>query len=103
VALDRNRGWWGSRLGLGPALDRITFRGVPRRASRLALLRHGSVRVAGDVGQAAAGRLRANPLLTAVAARSAHAVGLERSVRGISGWRPTSLSGVWVTALRRNG
>jgi len=101
VVLTRNRGWWGSSRGLGPALDAVAFRAVASRASRLALLRSGSVKVAGDVGRAAAERLRADPLLTSVAAASPYAIGLERSVRGIDGWRPQILSGVWLSVLER--
>jgi ABC-type transport system substrate-binding protein len=101
--LKRNRGWWGSGHGLGPALDQIDFRPVALRRNRLALLRSGAVRVAGDVGRAAARRLRSDPLLTAVAVASPHAVGLDRSVRGILSWRPGSLSGVWLTTLGRSG
>jgi ABC-type transport system substrate-binding protein len=101
VVLERNRGWWGSRRGLGPALDEVAFRAVGNQSSRLALLRAGSVRVAGDVGKAAAEQLRADPLLTSAAAASPYPIGLERSVRGIVGWRPGSLSGVWVTVINR--
>lgn len=101
VVLTRNRGWWGSARGLGPALDAVAFRAIGRRASRLALLRDGSVRAAGDVGRTAAERLRADPLLTSVAPASPYAIGLERSVRGIDDWRPQSLSGVWMTSINR--
>jgi ABC-type transport system substrate-binding protein len=101
VVLSRNRGWWGSPRGLGPALDGVAFRAIGNQSSRLALLRAGSVRVAGDVGKAAAEQLRADPLLTSVAAASPYPIGLERSVRGIVGWRPGSLSGVWVTVINR--
>jgi peptide/nickel transport system substrate-binding protein len=101
VVLKRNRGWWGSRQGLGPALDEVAFRAVTSRASRLALLRRGAVRVAGDVGPAAAQRLRSDPLLTAVAVASPYPIGLERSVRGIVGWRPLPLSGVWLSLVNR--
>jgi glutathione transport system substrate-binding protein len=99
LVLRRNRGWWGSRSGLGPALDEIDFRPVALRTSRLAMLRSGSALVAADVGRAAAERLRADPLLTAVAVASPHAIGLDRSVRGIFNWRPGPLSGVWLTTL----
>jgi ABC-type transport system substrate-binding protein len=103
IVLRRNGGWWGSRHGLGPALDQIEFRTVARRASRLAMLRNGSVGVAADVGRAAARRLRTDPLLTAVAVASSHPVGLDRSVRGIVNWRPESLAGAWLTTLGRPG
>lgn len=101
VVLRRNRGWWGSARGLGPALDGVAFRAVGSLAERLALLRGGSVEVAGEVGPAAAERLRTDPLLTSVALASPNAIGLERSVRGIESWRPQSLSGVWLTGINR--
>src|SRR5206468_61623 len=99
LVLARNRSWWGSRDGLGPALDRITFRldsSAPRRA---AVLRVGRVRVAAELNRAAAERLQRDPLLTALGANSGHAVGLERSVRGISGWRPVPMNGVWLALV----
>ena len=91
VVLKRNRGWWGSRHGLGPALDEVAFRAVASRAGRLVLLRSGAVRVAGDVGRAAAQRLRTDPLLTSVAVASPYPIGLERSVRGIGLGGPAPL------------
>jgi peptide/nickel transport system substrate-binding protein len=100
VVLTRNPAWWGSAHGLGPALDEVRFRAVPSRARRLALLRAGKLQVAADLGAAAA-RLRADPLLTSTAAGSPYAIGLERSVRGITGSRPTSLSAVWLTSVNR--
>jgi ABC-type transport system substrate-binding protein len=99
IVLRRNGGWWGSRRGLGPALDQLTFRLAATRAERLALLREGAVRVAADIGVAAARRLHGDPLLTTAAERSPHAIGLERSVRGLTGWRPGSLSGVWLAVV----
>jgi ABC-type transport system substrate-binding protein len=99
VVMRRNRGWWGSRRGLGPALDQITFTAEARHGGRLELLRGGTVEVAADIGRAAAMRLRADPLLTAVSVASPYAIGLDRSVRGIFNWRPRPLSGVWITTL----
>jgi peptide/nickel transport system substrate-binding protein len=100
IVLRRNRGWWGSRRGLGPALDKITFTAeARRRGDRLELLRRGAVEVAADIGRAAAQRLRADPLLTAVSVAGPYAIGLDRSVRGIFTWRPRGLSGVWITRL----
>jgi glutathione transport system substrate-binding protein len=101
VVLKRNRSWWGSRRGLGPALDEVAFRAVGGQANRVALLRAGSVRVAGDVGGAAAKLLRTDPLLTSVAPASPYPIGLERSVHGIDDWRPSSLSGVWLSLVNR--
>jgi ABC-type transport system substrate-binding protein len=101
LILRRNRSWWGSAHGLGPALDEVTFRLAPSRRTRVDLLRGGAVRVAADLGPAAARRLRSNPLLTAVSAASPHALGLERSVRGIDSWPPASLSSTWLTVIVR--
>ena len=98
VLLKRNRGWWGSTHGLGPALDEIAFRIVRSTSGRVALLRAGRVEVAADLGGAAA-TLRANPLLSAVGVTSAYSIGLERSVRGILGPAPQSLAGVWLTGI----
>lgn len=98
IVLKRNGGWWGTREGLGPALDGIAFRPASR-LGRLKLLHRGAVQVAADVGRNPALRLRGEPLLTSVAIAGPHAVGLARSVRGISGWRRVSLSGVWLALL----
>ena len=100
VLLKRNRSWWGSRHGLGPALDEISFRTETSLAERIALLRAGQVQVAADVGPGAA-RLRADPLLEALALASGYPLGLERSVRGIDGPAPQSLAGVWLTGIDR--
>jgi ABC-type transport system substrate-binding protein len=98
VLLKRNRSWWGSKHGLGPALDEIAFRIVPSDAGRVGLLKGGKVQVAGDLGAAAA-QLRTDPLLSAVGVTSAYSLGLERSVRGILGPAPQSLAGVWLTGI----
>ena len=101
--LTRYRGWWGSRHGLGPALDTIAFRVLRGTADRVAALRGGEVRVAGDLPPGPARALQRDPLLTSVGPASGHAVAFERSVRGINGWRPRSLSGVWVALVSRTG
>jgi peptide/nickel transport system substrate-binding protein len=98
VVLTRNRGWWGSSHGLGPALDGVRFRAVAGRGQRVELLRAGKVQVAGDIGAAAA-RLDADPLLASIAAGSAYAIGLERSVHGLSGLSRQSLSEIWLTSI----
>jgi peptide/nickel transport system substrate-binding protein len=100
LLLRRNPGWWGSRVGLGPALDEISFRTEPSAAGRLGLLRAGGVQVAGDVGPAAA-QLRADPLLGAVGVTGSYPIGIERSVRGIVVSQPQSLAGVWLTGIDR--
>jgi peptide/nickel transport system substrate-binding protein len=99
IVMARNRRWWGSRDGLGPALDRITFILAALPPRRAALLRGGRVRVAADLTRAEAQRLRRDPLLTAVGVGSGHAIGVERSVRGIRSWRPDPLNGVWLALV----
>jgi len=103
VVLDRNRGWWGSPLGLGPELDQIAFRTVPDPAERARLLREDAVRVAADVRPPTAVRLSRDPLITAIGAHSGHALAFERSVRGITTWRPQSLSPVWLALVGPGG
>ncbi len=98
LVLKRNGGWWGTREGLGPALDGVVFRPAPRSV-RLEMLHDGVVQVAGEVGHQAALRLRGDPLLTSTAIAGPHPIGLARSVRGISSWRPAPFSGVWLALL----
>lgn len=103
VILSRHRRWWGSPLGLGPALDRVRFRVIADRRERLRALRSGTVRVAAELSPREAAELRGKPLFSASGAPRGSAVGFERSVRGIFGWRPASLSGVWIALLRSAG
>lgn len=103
LVLQRYRSWWGSPHGLGPALDSVRFRIVPGPGPRAVALRRGGVRVAADLPSGIADALRRDPLLAVSGVASGHAVGFERSVRGISGWRPAPLSGVWVTLLAVGG
>ena len=99
LVLQRYRNWWGSRHGLGPAIDSLRFQLVAEPGLRAADLARGEVRVAADLPPGTAAQLQRDPLLTAEGLGSGHAVGFERSVRGIGGWRPAPLSGVWVTLL----
>ena len=103
VVLERNRGFWGSRLGLGPELDQIAFRAVPDPAERVRLLREDAVRVAADLPASVALPLRRDPLLTALGAGTGHALALERSVRGITTWRPQSLAPAWLALVNPGG
>jgi peptide/nickel transport system substrate-binding protein len=103
LVLQRYRNWWGSRHGLGPALDSVRFQIVSEPGLRAADLARGVVRVAADLPPPIAARLQRDPLLSAEGAESGHAVGFERSVRGIAGWRPASLAGAWVTLLAEGG
>jgi peptide/nickel transport system substrate-binding protein len=100
LMLARFAGWWGSPMGLGPALDGVTFLVAPRPSQRLRMLKDGSVQVADPLDRAglrAAGR---DPLLTTLGGPN-RGVGMEGSVRGIDSARSVPvLSGVWLTDLR---
>jgi ABC-type transport system substrate-binding protein len=95
--LARYAGWWGSVLGLGPALDAVTFIRVPTDAARLALLRSGEVEVADPLGARSLRAAGGDPLLRAVEI-AGRGVGVEGSVRGL-GAPSLSLSGVWLTTV----
>ncbi len=100
IAMARNERWWGSRLGLGPALDQLRFVIVPSGGRRVALLRDGEVKVAERLGSAEARSVRRDPLLYTLPAGPEGTLGLERSVRGISGRGPvTSFADVWLTTV----
>jgi peptide/nickel transport system substrate-binding protein len=97
--LSRFAGWWGSPMGLGPALDGITFVVAPQPGQRLRMLSDGTVQVADPLGRAGLRAAEADPLLTTVGGPSA-GIGTEGSVRGINSARLVPvLSGVWLTRL----
>ena len=99
LTLSRFAGWWGSSVGLGPALDEVTFVVAPQPAQRLRLLRDGAVQVADPLGSAGLRAAAADPLLNGVAG-PVGGIGLEGSVRGIDSARAIPvLSGVWLTRL----
>jgi peptide/nickel transport system substrate-binding protein len=99
LELSRFAGWWGSPMGLGPALDGVTFLVAPQPTQRLRLLRDGGVQVADELGPAVLSAAERDPLLVAVGGPSG-GLALEGSVRGIdsAGVVPV-LSGVWLTRL----
>ena len=104
VLIARNVSWWGSKHGLGPALDQAELRVVPSAASRLRMLRRGEVEVAGGLGPSEVARLRHDPLLTDLPGPAGKALGLERSVRGIdSATEIPVLSTVWLTEIGTGG
>jgi peptide/nickel transport system substrate-binding protein len=99
LELTRFAGWWGSALGLGPALDGVTFVAAAEPARRLRLLQNGTVQVADPLGPAGLRAAEADPLL-AVVGGPTRGIGIEGSVRGIeSGGAVPVLSGVWLTRL----
>jgi peptide/nickel transport system substrate-binding protein len=100
IVVARNVGWWGTRAGLGPALDQIEFRVASTERERLLLLRSGAAQVADSLSGAARGRIRRDPLLTYVTGGDDRILGLERSVRGIeSASAVEPLSQVWLTQV----
>ena len=99
LQLSRYPGWWGSPLGLGPALDAVSFVAAPAEAERLSLLQDGSAQVADPLDAAALSTVAADPLLNTVGGPGA-GIGLEGSVRGIGSARAVPLlSRVWLTDL----
>lgn len=100
LLLARNTAWWGAAHGLGPGVDQLELIAVPDQDERLARLRDGSVKVAGDLDRAALRAVRRDPLLTVVAEPGATGLGIERSVRGIPPGDPVpSLNAAWLTGI----
>jgi peptide/nickel transport system substrate-binding protein len=97
--LQRDPGWWGGRLGLGPALDELIFRLDPDPAERVRLLQEGRVRVAADLSREQAATVRADPLL-AVLPGPDWIVALQRSVHGFAGSGPQPLTSVWIALVQ---
>ncbi len=95
-----NTSWWGTRLGLGPALDQVQFEVEPSRERRVGLLVAGEVQVAGALAPGDVAELRRDPLLTYLRGGDGSVLGLERSVRGIQSATATEpLSDVWLTVV----
>jgi peptide/nickel transport system substrate-binding protein len=93
--LTRFAGWWGTPMGLGPALDGVSFVSAPQAGQRLRLLREGAVQIADPLGPSDLRAADSDPLLTTVGG-----IGMEGSVRGIGSARAVpALSGVWLTRL----
>lgn len=104
LTLARSDTWWGSRYGLGPALDQIELRFAARESERVEMLRRGEVLAADDLGPAAARLVRRDPLLAVAGGAGGRAVGFERSVRGLGGAAAVEpLSGVWLTRVGGSG
>ncbi len=97
IVLARYAPWWGSPLGLGPALDSIEFGSDADERSRLAALQGGEVEVADSLPTGSLARVAADPLLTVLP--GPERIGLSRAVRGIDSDQPQSFSGVWLTTV----
>jgi peptide/nickel transport system substrate-binding protein len=99
VRLSRHAEWWGSGVGLGPALDGAAFTAAVSSAERLDLLRAGSVQVADPLAPPELAAISSDPLLVPVGGPGG-GIGLDGSVRGIdSPRRVPVLSRVWLTTL----
>lgn len=98
LELARNAGWWGSPLGLGPALDSVTFVDAPAAPERVALLEAGDAEVADAIGPRRLAAISADPLL-----RSRGGPGGIAYVASVRGLEPPpaipALSGVWLTNI----
>jgi len=100
LMLSRYEDWWGSTLGLGPALDAVTFAVAPKPSQRLRLLQQGTVQVADPLDGPGLRTAESDPLLSTLGGPLS-GIGLEGSVRGIDSARTVPvLSGVWLTRLR---
>jgi peptide/nickel transport system substrate-binding protein len=99
IELGRNAGWWGSPLGLGPALDGIAFLATPAPGRRLGLLESGQAQVADPLGATELAAAAQNPLLDTLGGPRT-GIGLEGSVRGLDSARAVPvLSRVWLTDI----
>lgn len=96
--LGRFAGWWGSPMGLGPALDGVTFVLAPQPSQRLRLLQDGAAQVADPLGPPGLRAAGSDPLLDIVGGPPS-GIGLEGSVRGIDSRAIPVLSSVWLTRL----
>lgn len=100
LRLVRDADWWGTRTGLGPALDSIVFVRAPGEDERLRLLSDGNAQVADPLSASALASIAPDPLLMGVSGPGG-GLGLESSVRGIdSAVEVPLLSAVWLTSLR---
>jgi peptide/nickel transport system substrate-binding protein len=99
LELSRFADWWASPMGLGPALDGVTFVAAPKPGQRLRLLTDGAVQVADPLDAAGLRAAEADPLLKAIGGPRS-GIGMEGSVRGIFSARSVPvLTGVWLTRL----
>jgi peptide/nickel transport system substrate-binding protein len=99
LELARYAGWWGSPIGLGPAVDGVTFFAAPQPGQRFRMLAEGTAQIADPLNAAGLRAAQADPLLATVGGPTS-GIGMEGSVRGISSARALpALTGVWLTRL----
>jgi peptide/nickel transport system substrate-binding protein len=99
VLLAANTSWWGTRLGLGPALNQVQFEIERSAAGRVGRLTAGEVQIAAELPRDAIDELEGDPLLTYLRDGGV-LLGMERSVRGIhSATAIEPLSDVWLTVV----
>jgi peptide/nickel transport system substrate-binding protein len=99
LELSRFADWWGSPLGLGPALDGVTFVAAPQPGQRFRLLSEGAVQIADPLDAAGLRAADADPLLSTIGGPQS-GIGMEGSVRGLSSATTIpALTGVWLTRL----
>jgi peptide/nickel transport system substrate-binding protein len=99
LELARYADWWGTPIGLGPALDGVTFVAARLPGQRYRLLSEGTVQVADPIDAAGLRAAAADPLLNTVGGPRS-GIGMEGSVRGItSAVVVPVLTGVWLTRL----
>jgi ABC-type transport system substrate-binding protein len=104
--LARSAGWWGTAIGLGPALDTVVFERAAGEEDRLRTLEEGEVEIAVSLLPSSLRVVASQPLLRVVASepllpvvrRGVRGAGVEASVRGFRGG-PQSLSSVWLTTI----
>jgi len=102
VVMARNAQWWGRRLGLGPALDRLIFRYRATSRERFAAIRDREAQVALGLGSRELAAARRNPLFEVVRNPRGGELVLERSVRGVTPpVSEASLSEAWLTRVAR--
>jgi peptide/nickel transport system substrate-binding protein len=99
LELSRFAGWWGSPMGLGPALDGVTFVAAPKSGQRFRLLSEGRVQIADPLDAAGLQAAEADPLLNTIGGPQS-GIGMEGSVRGLSSAVSIpALTSVWLTRL----
>jgi ABC-type transport system substrate-binding protein len=99
LELMRFAGWWGSPIGLGPALDGVTFVRAPLPDQRYRMLAGDTAQVADPLDASGLRAAEADPLLRTIGGTQS-GIGTEGSVRGIASAKLVpALTGVWLTRL----